>query len=232
MWPSFYHNYLALERILEKLSLRRRGKSITPKKLRLESDNQHMASLWRSNSTSHWYGLTALSPLHSPPLQQVAELYNVRICNNGEFYKKTETGIVDRGRTHLFSLFSLLFALFRWSSLSRFSAFLQHALSRGDRHLSKEAKVSLLESTFTRTMVKPGKRLWEATHSLFKCFTNVRDCAPFSSPFSQWQQYKTTNKWLVAASNTGIYIISDLSGLSLRFQGPGYIPQVGGESNG
>lgn len=65
------------------------------------------------------------------------------ICQDmytGEFYKKRETGFVDRSRTHFFSLFSLLFALFRWSSLSRFSAFLQHALSRGDRHLSKQAK--------------------------------------------------------------------------------------------
>ena len=209
MWPSVYHNYSALERILEKLLLRRRGKSITPKKFRLESENQHMASLSRSNSTPHWFELTALSPLHSPPLQQVAELHNVRICNTGEFYKKTETGFVDRSRTHFFSLFSLVFALFRWSSLSRFSAFLQHALSRGDRHLSKQAKVSLLECTFTRSVIKPGKRLWEATHSLFKCFTNVRDCALFWSPFSQWQWFKTNNKWLVAASNTGIYITSD-----------------------
>ena len=134
------------------------------------------------------------------------------ICQDmytGEFYKKTETGFVDRSRTHFFSLFSLLFALFRWSSLSRFSAFLQHALSRGDRHLSKQAKVSLLECTFTRSVIKPGKRLWEATHSLFKCFTNVRDCALFWSPFSQWQWFKTNNMWLVAASNTGIYITSD-----------------------
>ena len=146
MWPSVYHNYSALERILEKLLLRRRGKSITPKKLRLESENQHMASLSRSNATPHWFELTALSPLHSPPLQQVAELHNVRICNTGEFYKKTETGFVDRSRTHFFSLFSLLFALFRWSSLSRFSAFLQHALSRGDRHLSKQAKVLYLSA--------------------------------------------------------------------------------------
>ena len=88
MWPSVYHNYSALERILEKLLLRRRGKSITPKKFRLESENQHMASLSRSNSTPHWFELTALSPLHSPPLQQVAELHNVRICNTGEFYRK------------------------------------------------------------------------------------------------------------------------------------------------
>ena len=213
MWPSVYYNYSAPDRILEKLLLRRRGKSITPKKLRLESENQHMASLSRSNSTPHWFELTALSPLSSPPppppLLPIAELHNVRICNTGEYYKKT-TGFVNRSRTHFFSLFSLLFALFRWSSLSRFSAFLQHAFSRGDRHLSKQAKVSLLESTSTRTMVKPGKRLWEATCSLFKCFTNVRDCALFSSPFSQWQWYKTTNQWLVATSNTGIYITSDL----------------------
>lgn len=182
--------------------LRGRGKSVTPEKTQIGKREPiyGVAFAIQLHATLIWAERSLTTSQHSPPTSSWTA-----ICQDmytDEFYKKTDTGFVGRSRTHFFSLFSLLFALFRWSSLSRFSAFLQHALSRGDRHLSKQARVSLLESTFTRTMAKPGDRLWEAT--------KVRDCALFSSPFSQWQWYKTTNKWLVAVSNTGTYITSDL----------------------